>query len=403
MQKILHTPEGVRDIYNRECEQKLLLQERLHSGIRSFGYRDIETPTFEFFDVFGKEVGTIPSKELYKFFDREGNTLVLRPDFTPSIARAAARYLLGGKMAVRLTYLGNTYINNSSYQGRLKETTNIGAELIGDDSADADAEIVALVIRTLLLSGLKDFQVSLGHAGFFRSLAEEAGLEAGLVAELKQLISNKNTFGVGKLLASSSIDEKRRTAFEAIPQLFGGEEALARAEALTDCAEALAAISRLREIYRILKIYQVEQYVSFDLGNLSRYTYYTGIFFRAYTFGTGDAVVKGGRYDHLLEHFGKEAPAVGFVAVIDQLMSALSRQKISQPLPSRRCLIIYSQARLAEAIGKASDLRRDGIDVEMVRVTDERTYRDCMAYAKECSCMLYEICEEQDKVRRPEQ
>lgn len=393
MQKILHTPEGVRDIYNRECEQKLLLQERLHSVIKSFGYRDIETPTFEFFDVFGKEIGTIPSKELYKFFDREGNTLVLRPDFTPSIARAASRYLLGGKMAVRLTYLGNTYINNSSYQGRLKETTNIGAELIGDDSADADAEIVALVIRTLLESGLKEFQVSLGHAGFFRSLAEEAGLDAGLVAELKQLISNKNTFGVGKLLASFPIDEKQRLAFEAVPRLFGGEEALSRAEELTDCTEALAALARLREIYRILKIYGAEQYVSFDLGNLSRYTYYTGIFFRAYTFGTGDAIVKGGRYDRLLGHFGKDAPAVGFVAVVDQLMSALSRQKISQPIPSRRCLIIYSPSRLEEAIRKAAVLRRDGIDVEMVRIADGRTREECMAYAKDCSCMLYEICD----------
>ncbi len=92
MQKILHTPEGVRDIYNRECEQKLALQKKLHRVIKSYGYRDIETPTFEFFDVFSKEIGTIPSRELYKFFDREGETLVLRPDFTPSIARAAAKY-----------------------------------------------------------------------------------------------------------------------------------------------------------------------------------------------------------------------------------------------------------------------------------------------------------------------
>ncbi len=92
MQKILHTPEGVRDIYSKECEQKLVLQEKLHAMIRSYGYQDIETPTFEYFDVFSKEIGTTPSRELYKFFDRDGNTLVLRPDFTPSIARAASKY-----------------------------------------------------------------------------------------------------------------------------------------------------------------------------------------------------------------------------------------------------------------------------------------------------------------------
>ena len=137
----------------------------------------IETPTFEYFDVFSKEIGTTPSRELYKFFDRDGNTLVLRPDFTPSIARAASKYFRNSPAAVRLTYLGNTYINSSSYQGRLKETTQIGGELIGDDSADADAEIIALVGEMLQSCGLSEFQISLGHVGFFRALVKEAGLD----------------------------------------------------------------------------------------------------------------------------------------------------------------------------------------------------------------------------------
>lgn len=86
--QLLHTPEGVRDIYNEECEKKLVLQEKLRLTLKRHGYHSIQTPAFEFFDIFGKEIGTTPSKELYKFFDREGNTLVLRPDITPSIARA---------------------------------------------------------------------------------------------------------------------------------------------------------------------------------------------------------------------------------------------------------------------------------------------------------------------------
>jgi ATP phosphoribosyltransferase regulatory subunit len=388
MQKILHTPEGVRDIYNKECEQKLLLQERLHSVIKSFGYRDIETPTFEFFDVFGKEVGTTPSRELYKFFDRDGNTLVLRPDFTPSIARAASKYLLGNQMAVRLTYLGNTFINNSSYQGRLKENTQIGAELIGEDSSDADAEVIALVIQALKNAGLQEFQISIGHAGFFRALAQEAGFDDQMMEELTELVANKNTFGVEKLLAGHPMNEELRHAFESLPKLFGGIDALERAESLTICPDALAAVARLREIYQILDAYGVQQYVSFDLGMMNRYVYYTGIVFRGYTFGTGDAIVKGGRYDQLLGHFGQDAPAVGFVAVVDQLQNALARQKISQPVSSRHCMIIYHQEKLEEAITKASELRRDGIDVELVRVTKERTREQCLAYAKDASCVL---------------
>ena len=91
--QLLHTPEGVRDIYGEEYARKLSVETVMKNKINSYGYEDIQTPTFEFFDVFSREVGTTPSRELYKFFDKEGNTLVLRPDFTPSIARCAANIL----------------------------------------------------------------------------------------------------------------------------------------------------------------------------------------------------------------------------------------------------------------------------------------------------------------------
>ena len=135
MQRIFHTPEGVRDIYNGECSQKRKVQEKIHRVFHQYGYEDIETPTFEYFEVFSREVGTIPSKELYKFFDREGNTLVLRPDFTPSVSRACATYFSPDKEPVSLCYTGNTFINNTSYRGHLKETTQMGVERIGDESA----------------------------------------------------------------------------------------------------------------------------------------------------------------------------------------------------------------------------------------------------------------------------
>ena len=120
MERTIHTPEGVRDIYSQECARKRVLQKKLHKVFVSYGYEDIETPTFEFFDVFSQEIGTIPSKDLYKFFDREGNTLVLRPDITPSVARAASMYFLekDKSQVIRLCYQGSTFLNSSSYQGR---------------------------------------------------------------------------------------------------------------------------------------------------------------------------------------------------------------------------------------------------------------------------------------------
>lgn len=364
-QKLLHTPEGVRDIYNEECEKKLALQGRLHEVMKSYGYRDIETPTFEFFDVFSKEVGTTPSKDLYKFFDREGNTLVLRPDITPSIARAAAKYFGEETDPLRFCYVGNTFINNSSYQGYLKETTQLGAELIGDNSVDSDAEVIAMVIECLLKAGLKESQVSIGQVDFFESLLKEAGITGSEEEELKRLISNKNNFGVEELLSEKNIRPDLKELLVALPKLYGGTEALEKARSMTKNQEALTALRRLEEIYEILCVYGVERYVSFDLGMLSKYMYYTGVIFRAFTFGTGGAVVKGGRYDQLLGHFGKEAPSIGFVVVVNQLVNALERQKISMPAPQEPVVLRYRPQERDEAIRKAEKLRREGAYVAL--------------------------------------
>lgn len=329
MQRLFHTPEGVRDIYNNECAQKLYLQNKLHKVFVKYGYQDIETPTFEYFEVFSKEVGTTPSKDLYKFFDREGNTLVLRPDFTPSIARAAAMYFEEKDMPVRLCYQGNTFVNNSSYQGRLKESTQMGVEFIGDSSVEADVEVISMAIEMLLDAGIKEFQISIGQVDFFKALIEEAQMNDETVEELRSLITNKNIFGVEDLLDNLSLREGLKNAFLQLPQLFGGIDVLERARALANNGKSRDSIRRLSQIYDLLQKKGYEKYVSFDFGMLSKYQYYTGIIFQAYTYGTGEPIAKGGRYDNLMAHFGKPEPAVGFCITMDQLMIALSRQNIT--------------------------------------------------------------------------
>lgn len=205
MRQLFHTPEGVRDVYGTECAKKLYLQRKMEKIFHAYGYQSIETPTFEFFDVFGKQVGTTPSRELYKFFDREGNTLVLRPDFTPSIARAASMYYHQEDMPIRLCYSGNTFVNRSSYQGRLKESTQMGVELLGDASVDGDGEIIAMTVELLKAAGLKEFQISIGQVDFFKALVDDSGMSEETIQELRQLISNKNYFGVEELLESQKI------------------------------------------------------------------------------------------------------------------------------------------------------------------------------------------------------
>lgn len=383
MKKLLHTPEGVRDIYNVECGKKSVLEGRLKKTLHLYGYHDIQTPTFEYFDVFRKEIGTIPSRDLYKFFDKEGNTLVLRPDITPSIARAAATLFGEEKAPVRLCYTGNTFVNHSSYQGRLREVTQMGAELIGDDSVEADAEMLALVIESMLAVGLKEFQINVGNAAFFQSLIEDASLDDDARERTVELVNNRNYFGVEEYLDSIMVKRSSRDAFAALNELVGGVEILARAKNIAPNTSGIMAVKRLEKIYEILKLYGVEKYVTFDLSMTGTYGYYTGIIFRGYTFGTGDAVVKGGRYDHLLEKFGKESPSIGFVIVVDELMNAMTRQKVRIVYTRKNTMILYDEEKAADAIALAKDLREKAKNTELMKKKKDMLLEEYISYGKE--------------------
>lgn len=383
MKKLLHTPEGVRDIYNVECGKKLALESRLKKVFHMYGYHDIQTPTFEYFDVFRKEIGTIPSRELYKFFDKEGNTLVLRPDFTPSIARAAATLFQEEQLPIRLCYTGSTFVNHSSYQGRLRETTQMGAELLGDDSVEADAEMLALVIESMLTIGLKEFQLTVSNVDFLQSLIEDADLDEDARERVRELITNRNFYGVEEYLESIQVKRSSKEAFGKMNELLGGADILEKAKNIAPNSKGVMALRRLEKIYEILKLYGVEKFVTFDLSMSGTYGYYTGIIFRGYTYGTGDAIVKGGRYDHLVEKFGKKSASIGFAIVIDELMKALIRQKIRIVYTRKNTIVLYDEGRLREAIALAKDFRRKAKNTELVKKSKDKLLEAYVEYGKE--------------------
>lgn len=381
-QQLLHTPEGVRDIYNEECEKKLYLEDKLYGILKTYGYHPIQTPSFEFFDVFGKEVGTIPSKDLYKFFDREGSTLVLRPDITPSIARFVANYYMEETMPIRFCYKGNTFINTNSLQGRLKENTQLGAELIGDDTADADAEMLSMITECLLSAGLKEFQLSVGHVGILQGMMEAAGFDEDEEEKLRDLIMNNNFFGVESFLEEKHLEAGLKELFLLLGGVYQSAEDFQNAKkTAASYPRIYAAMEHLEKLQSLFLLYGIDKYISFELGAVSSYQYYSGIIFNGYTFGSGEPVVKGGRYDNLLDHFGKDAPAIGFVIVIDQLMAALSRQNIGLPAGQKNQLVVYDDARREDAIIYARKQRAAGCQVELICRAPDKTKADYEAYA----------------------
>lgn len=387
--RLVHTPEGVRDIYGEELEKKLVIQDKLHQTFLGAGYRDIQTPSFEFFDVFGKEIGTTTSKDLYKFFDKEGNTLALRPDFTPSMARSCSKYFMDETLPVRFTYEGNAFLNTSNLQGKLKETTQMGVELFNDNSVLADAEMIALAVEAMKAVGLKEFQISVGNIEFFKGICEEIGLTEEDELTLREYISMKNYFGAEEFLLSIGVKKEQADVVLEATDAFGNVEFLEEAKGLVHNERSLQAIVNLQNLYEALEAYEVTKYVSFDLSMVSKYNYYTGVIFKGYTYGVGDAVLTGGRYDKLLSYFGKEAAAIGFMITIDELMIALSSQKIEVPVKNDVILMLYQESTAKEAIKAATVMRREGKKVELVCKRADKTMEEYEAYAK--NNRVYEI------------
>ena len=200
---------------------------------------------------------------------------------------------------------------------------------------------------------------------------------------MRELIGNRNYLGLEEYLDQIKVRRSAKEALTALEDLYGGREVLTQAKSIAPNSKAVRAVRRLERIYDVLKVYGVEEYIQFDFSMTGLYGYYTGVIFRGYTYGTGDAIVKGGRYDHLLEKFGKKSPSIGFALVIDQLMNALTRQRIRISYARKNTLILYDETKLKDAIKLAKEFRDKCKNTELIRKSPAKTLEDYMEFGRE--------------------
>ena len=371
MSDLLHTPEGVKDITPSEYEQKLNIERKLLDVITGEGYLLMQTPSFEYFDVFANNIGLTPSRELYKFYDKEGNTLVLRPDFTPAMARAFAKLYYNETSPVRLCYSGNTFVNGSDLNGRLKECTQIGAELYNDDSVEADAAMIGLVIKCMNTAGFDDYLVSIGNGNFFKGMCEQLGISDDNEQILRELVAERNYYKAQEILSGLNITSDISDLIVHISDEYTTKDSLFELKEKITNDKGISALDRLVKIVDILEAEGLDAYISIDLGLLNKYNYYTGVLFRAYTFGFGDAVMKGGRYDNLVKEFGKDTSAIGFGVSVDELLIALSQQEADKDrISSGYLTFALTKGRLADKTLEL--LEKTGITCEQMKDKDSR-------------------------------
>lgn len=323
----IYTPEGVQDILFESCRQKRLLESKIRKAFKLNGYKEIETPTLEFYDTFGGERGLIKQESMYKFCDSKGRLLVLRPDLTVPVARIAATKLKDEVLPLKCCYIGNTFSFDELGGGRQNEFTQAGCELLGINSPEADAEVVAMAIEAVRATGIDEFQIDIGQVGFFKGLMEESGLSDDEIEEVREFIDQKNLVGVEQVMDRHKVKEALKRIILNLPRLFGSKNILQKISYDDIGKEPTKAIENIKAVLEILEDRNLAQYVSLDLGMVQSLNYYTGIVFRGYTYGVGFPILSGGRYDKLVSKFGRDCEATGFSLGINMVMMALESQK----------------------------------------------------------------------------
>lgn len=342
MKLTINTPEGTRDRLFAECQERRQVQERLTRLFRQRGFLEVSTPDTEYYDLFTQSGCAISQEQMIKLVDASGKFCVMRPDSTTPIARVAATKLRSVALPQRLYYQQTVYRSHGVHNGGSREIPQCGVELIGAKGKKADLEIIAIAIDALRACGAPRFHVELGHADFFRDLAAQLELGEEGVENVRSLIEEKNFAALNSFLAPFN-GHPASVALRQLSRLFGGVEVLAEAEKL---AGKTQAVEYLHALYDELSAAGYGQFVRFDLGMVHQIDYYTGVVFRGYVEGAGDAALSGGRYDNLVGAFGREAQATGFAVDVD----AVARTLPDIVLPALRIVVHYEPGYLAQAL-----------------------------------------------------
>lgn len=357
-------PAGVRDYLPFAVDKLRAIERRVLDCMAGWGYRQIMTPTMEYYDTVGVASSTSDQK-LFKLLNNRGTTMVLRSDMTAPIARVVASLLKEEPLPLRLSYHANVFRAIEEEAGREAEFFQTGVELVGDDSPDADAEVIALAVASLQAAGVKSFKIAVGHVGFLNGLLEDAVPGREEIQEaLKAGLLHRDFVGYRETLAELSLSAEQQGELEGILRLRGGKEICGQALELSGNPLAQTSIRHLCQVWEALEDFGVAEHVMIDLTMIGDFSYYTGMTFEGYAAELGFPVCSGGRYDNLLQQFGRPAPATGFSLKTNRILDGVGGLEAEPELP---VVLQYDASNRQRAFAEAEQLRGEGRSVLMRR------------------------------------
>ncbi|MFQ5915593.1 MAG: ATP phosphoribosyltransferase regulatory subunit [Nitrospinota bacterium] len=366
-----------------EAARKRGVESRLLEVFLRWGFQEIVTPTLDYYETVARGLGHQSLGDLFKLIDREtGELLTLRSDITPQIAHLAATSLRSRPLPLRLCYAGRIY-RYVHTQGRVQqEFHQSGVELVGLDSLEADAEVIAIAVESLRACGLKEFSVILTHMGFLRGILEGIEASPSWISAYRDALGRKDLTSLGRRVGELDVSSRLRSALLQAPEWVGGAEVLDRAQRALPGRKSRQAMEDLRSILGMLEVYGVAGDVTFDLSEVRGFNYYTGTVFEVFSPLAGYPICNGGRYDDLIGRFGSPAPATGFAVDVGGLLETLNLQEGEGFAPGGPDVILIDFSRRKDrALALARRLRRRGFRV--ARDIIRRDLSASLQYARE--------------------
>ncbi len=353
----LRTPPGSQDMLASAVRKKKQLASRIQEVFDQFGFEEVQTPAIEYYQTYNQAFQTLQDQKMFKLVDANQDILTLRMDMTIPMARLAATSLKNATLPLRLSYLSDVWKVRKAYSGKHIQTSDCGVELFG---VDDDLEILVCALEALKASGLENYRLELSDSRLIQGAACHIFDDPQDIEKLADLCDRKSMVELEQFLESFDLPQQIKTYFLSLPLLDGGAEVLDQARALAFDKDALQALDSLQKTGEFLAALGYGDQVGFDLGKLPHLNYYTGLIFEGYVPGASGTVLSGGRYDDLMQSFGRPVPAVGFAFKLDPLAALLPSGN-----PRENLIIRYPDFLRLEAFTLAK-LERESQSVRLV-------------------------------------
>ena len=346
-------PEDIADVLPAEARKVESLRRAILDLYQSYGYELVAPPILEFLDSLLTGTGSDLNLQTFKLVDQlSGRTLGLRADMTPQVARIDA-HLLNREGVTRLCYAGSIAHARTPVGSSAREELQLGAEIYGCATWEADFEAISLLLKTLSVAGLKKVYLDLSHAGVLEGILDGQTIAKTDIETLYSLLQSKDRPRLA--IWAKCLPAKSAEALMALTELNGP-----CAQVLANAKKALPkhklideALAQLEMLISATAALSSDVELSVDLADLRGYQYHSGVMFAAYVDKLPQPIARGGRYDHVGQAFGRPRPATGFS------MDLLTLANLA-PVAQRKSAIVAPWAFDADLAIKIAELRNAG-------------------------------------------